>query len=155
MSSSLKGLHRNSVVILMALIALLAMHGLSSDHAMGVPGGGHLGSAAMEASSSLIPGHVSTHQPNGSLAVLLEQSLSGAVRAMVASASEQMGRAGGMCVGILGVALLLWLLARALSRRLVISRVAQVGVGVPFLARGRPPTARLCPSLVQLCILRT
>jgi hypothetical protein len=153
-SRSLQGLHRNSVVIFTALIALLAMHGLSSDHAMGVPGGGHM-ETAMEVSSSAAPGHVVTHQPNRSLAVLLEQSVRFAVTAMVASASEQMGHAGGMCVAILGVALLLWLLVRALRRRLVISSVTRVRAGVTFLARGQPPTARLCPSLVQLCILRT
>lgn len=152
MSRSLQGLHRNGVVILTALVALLGMHGLSSDHDMGVPGG-HMGTA-MQASSATA-GHVSAQRPERSMAGSLELSVSGAVTAAVASVRDQMGRAGGMCVGILGVALLLWLLARALSRRLVIGCVTPTRVGVTFLARDGPPTARLCPSLVQLCILRT
>jgi len=149
----LQGLHRNSVVILTALVALLGMHGLSSDHATGVPGG-HMGTS-MAALSPSTAGHVSTQRPERSMAGSLEHSVSTTVTAAVASASDQMGRAGGMCVGILGMALLLWLLARALSWRLIIGSVTPTRVGVTFLARDGPPTARLRPSLVQLCILRT
>jgi len=152
-SRSLQGLHRNAVVIMTALVALLSMHGLSSDHAMGVPSG-HMGTA-MGASSSATAGHVSTQQPERSTAVSLAEHMSTTVTVTVASASNQMGHAGGMCVGILGVALLLWLLSRVLSRRLVISSVTRARVGVTFLVRDGPPTARLCPSLVRLCILRT
>lgn len=90
----MQGLHRNGVVIMTALVAVRAMHGLSSDHDMGVPGG-HMGTA-MQASSATA-GHVSAQQPDRSMAGSLELSVSGAVTAAVASVRDQMGHAGGMC----------------------------------------------------------
>jgi len=144
-SRSLQGLHRNSAVVVTALIALLAMHGLSSDHAMGVPGG-HMTTTVAHA--------VGPEQENVSGSTMSEQ-MTTAMTAAVASMSDQMGHAGGMCVGILGAGLLLWLLARAARHRLGTFSAALCQAVRTFPARDGPPTARLCPSLVQLCILRT
>lgn len=151
MSRSLQGLHRNVVVIVTALIALLAMHGLSSDHAMGVPGG-HMGTAMMAPATS---DHADATQRGTTMAVSMVQQMDPAFMVLVSSSSDPTGHVGGMCVGILGVALLLWLLGRALSRHVLSRSMNRARSALALLVRDGPPTARLCPSLVQLCILRT
>lgn len=151
-SRSLQGLHRNIVVIVTALIALVAMHGLSSDHAIGVPTDHSM--TSMEASSSPV-GELAAAQRKGVEASPMAAQMAAAVTTTVASMSDQMGHASGMCVGILDAAVLLWLLGRSARRRLATMSVAVFEAVRVIPARDGPPTAIFCPSLVQLCILRT
>lgn len=125
--------HRNSVVVLIALIAVLAMHGLTDDHGTGMPG------------------MSGTAEP----AVAMAMHAGRTMAAEVVSADSHSGHAGGMCVGIIGIALLLWLIAQSRRRplRVVPSIVASAVRAIQ--ARAGPPAQLLCPSLVTLGISRT
>lgn len=142
---SLRGLRSNSVVIMTALVALLAMHGLSSDHAMGVP----------SVHMTMASGHAVDHEQGSVTAPVTMGSEMTTATPVVVSMTHQMGHAGGMCVGILGAALLLWLFVRSAGHRLSAFGTALCLLVRTFPARDGPPTGRLCPSPVQLCILRT
>lgn len=139
MRPTLQRWHRNSVVVLTALIVVLAMHGLTSDHGMGMPGMAGMGITAQPTMTA------TRTNPVGETTAA----------AAAVSADTHSGHPGGMCVGILGIALLLWLIGRSRRRQLrtlffafrsaVRARQARAG---PL-----PPLSR--PSLVKLGISRT
>lgn len=141
--------HRNSVVVLTALIAVLAMHGLTSDHGMGMP------SMRVTAGPAMHGGSDPHHVMSSVLTAAASQLRGSVVASSVSAAADQLGHAGGVCVGILGIALLLWLLARsrrsqhlpASFRRRLAARAIQ--------SRAGPLPPLLCPSLVRLGISRT
>lgn len=154
MSSSSRGLHHNGLVVFATMFALLAMHGFTSDHGMGVPSrhvttGTLVDHATNDASGAA---HQMSNGPTESRA-----SWAAAIEAatITSTSDHRMSHAGGMCVGVLGLSLLMWLLARARFLRL-----GPLAVSRDHSARIHPirdgPTLYLPrPSIVKLCILRT
>lgn len=147
--------HRNSVVVLTALIAVLAMHGLTSDHGMGMP---RMRVTAGPVMASSVHGVTDPHDVMSAIPAALANQLDSVAAAgsAVAAADAHMGHAAGMCVGILGIALLLCLIAR--SRRNSRHRVvpfAFTSAARAIQARAGPLPPLLRPSLVKLGISRT
>jgi hypothetical protein len=88
----------HSVVVLTALIAVLAMHGLTSDHAMGMRS---MRATTGPAVTSTMPRATDPHHAMSSVLTAAACQLRGSVVASsVSAAADQMGHAGGMCVGI-------------------------------------------------------
>jgi len=144
--------HRNSVVVLTALIAVLAMHGLTSDHGVGMPS---MRATTGPAVTSTMPRDTDPHHAMSSVLTAAASQLRGSVVASVSAAADQLGHAAGMCVGILGIALLLLLLVRSRRRRHLSVAFGRPAVARAILARAGPLPQLLCPSPVRLGISRT
>lgn len=129
------------MVVLTVLVALLTMHGLTSDHAMGMPG---------------LRGTADPHREMTSSGPTAAASqLQGSAITSSMATTEQQGHSGGMCVAVLGIGLLLWLRVRTRRRQLhVVSFASTCGLR-SIQARAAPLLPRLRPSLVTLGISRT
>jgi len=148
-----------AIAAIAAVFAVLAMHGLScmadSAHAAGIPviAGASAAHLVGEARPHDCPD--CTHHESGPVGELQASTLGAMPMAAAtwAGGTEQHGDHGGVpCVAILsGLALLALLAAAATSTGLPV--LASDGVWLQL--RTRPPTALLCPSLSQLCVLRT
>ena len=145
--------HHHSTVVLTALIALLTMHGLTTDHGIGI-GMGSMRSTTSLAAASTIPGSTDP-QPSMPSALTAVTQLRGSIVASSVAAVRQLGHTGGMCVGILGIGLLLWLLARSRRRRFLPASFGRTLRARVSQARAGPLPPPVCPSLVKLGISRT
>lgn len=143
--------HHHSTVVLTALIALLTMHGLTTDHGIGM---GSMRSTTSLAAALTIPGSTDP-QPGMPSALTAVTQLRGSIVASSVAAVRQFGHTGGMCVGILGIGLLLWLLARSRRRRFLPASFGRTLQARVSQARVGPLPPPVCPSLVKLGISRT
>jgi len=146
--------HHQSVVVLTALIALLTMHGLTTDHGIGM-GMGSTGSTTSLAATPTMHGSMDTQHAMPSALTAAASQLQGSVVASSVAAVDHLGHAGGMCVGILGIGLLLWLLARSRRSRDLPASFGRSVAARAIRARAGPLPPPLCPSLVELGISRT
>lgn len=143
---------RDSVVVLTAVVAVLAMHGLTSEHGMGMPGP-H--TTAAPSLTSTTTGDADAHHAMSTVPVPVASAVTAVVASTLSVAGDNLGHAGGMCVGVLGIGRLLWLLARSRRNRLAAMRPARTSAVRMVQARAGPQRPLLRPSLVKLCISRT
>lgn len=148
---------RNSVVVLTALIALLTMHGLTTDHGMSMPS---MSGTTGPALTSMTQGSTDPHHGMPSVLASTASQLQGSVIASSVAAAHQLDHAGGLCVAILGL-LLLWfrvrvrVRVRTRRRQLLPGSFATTSDGRAIQARAGQLLPRLRPSLVTLGISRT